>query len=1087
MNFRDLTWIIPQDGVHLKTEPKPNHMKFKSFLRLTQGLLLSIAALTFVNACDSTETSYIELDKTDSDIGSEGGTITVNVNATGTYVATCPESWVTVTNDIDNCTITVAANTTASSRTATVTVTCGNTSQTIKINQSGKSSSSTSNPWDDKIETVETVLIKAGTFLMGLSDETQHPVTLTKDFYMGKYEVTYAQFCAFLNENSIGSDREFATADYGTQTLFLPNSYYVEYSDGNWMLRSGYENYPVEWVTWYGANEYAKWIGGALPTEAQWEYACRAGSTTAYCFDDDSESLDDYAWYSDNSDGTEVNSRNRPVGQKKPNAWGLYDMHGNVWEWCADWYGSYGTSAVTDPTGPTTGSVRVLRGGSWQAVASECSSANRNYNYPGKEWDAYGFRVCFPSSNTETPYIELDKSSETIDAGGGTITIKVNASSSFVATCTKSWVTIAGGTGSCGIAVAANVTTEERTATVTFNCGGATKTFTVTQSGSTAKYWHDKMEKVRIKAGTFAMGSPTRETGHYDNETQHQVTLTKDFYMGKYEVTNAQFCAFLNENSIGSDGEFATADYGAQTLVYTHSWGVKYSNGNWIPQSGYENYPVVWVTWYGANEYAKWIGGALPTEAQWEYTCRAGSTTAYCFGDSSDDLGDYAWYYINSHSKTHPVGQKKPNAWGLNDMHGNVFEWCSDWYSSSYGTIAVTDPTGPTTGTYRVSRGGSWFNDNAHWSRSAKRGYSKPDICYENFGFRVCFPSSNTETPYFELDKSSETIGAGGGSITINVNASGSFTATCPESWVTIASDTGCCTITVAANTATAERAATVTFTCGDSVKTFSVTQIGSTAKYWHDKMEKVLIKARTFTMGSPPRETGRYDDETQHQVTLTKDFYMGKYEVTNAQFCKFLNNYGIGRDGKFATADYGTQTLISTNERGVEGVKYSGGKWIPNGGVNHPVVFVTWYGANEYAKWIGGALPTEAQWEYACRAGSTTAFFFGDDSDRINEYAWYFYSDDYAAPRSVGQKKPNAWGLYDMYGNVCEWCADWYGDYPTSAVTDPTGPMTGTSRVLRGGSCDSNAYNCRSATRYANYPANYNGLSGFRVCFPVE
>ncbi len=250
--------------------------------------------------------------------------------------------------------------------------------------------------------------------------------------------------------------------------------------------------------------------------------------------------------------------------------------------------------------------------------------------------------------------------------------------------------------------------------------------------------WEGKMEVVLIKAGTFMMGSPATETGRRSDETQHQVTLTKDFYMGKYEVTNAQFCEFLNDKGIGSDGTYATADYGTQTLVYTHFWGVKYSDSKWTPQSGYDNYPVVYVTWYGASEYARWIGGALPTEAQWEYACRAGSTTAYCFGDDSDSLGEYAWYEDNSDSKTHPVGQKKPNAWGLYDMHGNVWEWCADWYGD-YPSNAVTDPTGPATGSSRVLRGGSW-NYFAGYCRSANRSDSYPDFCSDDYGFRVCFP-----------------------------------------------------------------------------------------------------------------------------------------------------------------------------------------------------------------------------------------------------------------------------------------------------------------------------------------------------------
>ena len=291
-----------------------------------------------------------------------------------------------------------------------------------------------------------------------------------------------------------------------------------------------------------------------------------------------------------------------------------------------------------------------------------------------------------------------------------------------------SWSTAGSATAGSGIVGA---TVDETTHTLTLTLADGTKI------PLTYNPWDGKMETVLIKAGTFVMGSPESESGHAIGESQHQVTLTKDFYMGKYEVTNAQFCEFLNDKGVGSDGTYATSDYGSKTLIKTHKWGVTYSDNKWAPQSGYENYPVIDVTWYGANEYTKWIGGALPTEAQWEYACRAGSTTAYSFGDSSDNLGDYAWYADNSDDHTHPVGQKMPNAWGLYDMHGNVLEWCMDWFGA-YDSGAVTDPTGPTTGTWRPLRGGCWGSENG--CRSACRSISMSGDSNPSSGFRVCFP-----------------------------------------------------------------------------------------------------------------------------------------------------------------------------------------------------------------------------------------------------------------------------------------------------------------------------------------------------------
>jgi formylglycine-generating enzyme required for sulfatase activity len=214
---------------------------------------------------------------------------------------------------------------------------------------------------------IEFVLIPAGTFTMGSEDgesdeRPKHQVTFSRSFYLGKYEVTQGQWQAIMGNSP---------------SLF-----------------QGDPKLPVEQVWWTDVQEFISKLnakeGGTryrLPTEAEWEYAARAGSTTAYSFGDDAARLGEYAWYKDNAGG-----KTHPVGQLQPNAWGLYDMYGNVMEWVQDWYGSYSDKPVTDPSGPPSGSHRMRRGGAWNSVATVCRSANR-YSVPGFRDDFLGFRL----------------------------------------------------------------------------------------------------------------------------------------------------------------------------------------------------------------------------------------------------------------------------------------------------------------------------------------------------------------------------------------------------------------------------------------------------------------------------------------------------------------------------------------------------------------------------------------------------------------------------------------------------------------------------------------------------------------------
>lgn len=256
--------------------------------------------------------------------------------------------------------------------------------------------------------------------------------------------------------------------------------------------------------------------------------------------------------------------------------------------------------------------------------------------------------------------------------------------------------------------------------------------------------------------------------------------------------------------------------------------------------------------------------------------------------------------------------------------------------------------------------------------------------------------------------------------------------------------------------------------------------------------MKLVLIPSGQFTMGSAPGDLQSDDDEKQFQVSISKPFYMGATEVTQGQY----------------------QKVMGLNPSSFKDSKDNAGS------ANRPVEQVSWEDAVEFCKRLSMMpdekqnkrvyrLPTEAQWEYACRAGQKGPFGFDSGTGELGQFAWFANNsgdkpidsqevwkatkeelDEYlkvlkenrCRTQPVAQKKPNAWGLYDMHGNVWEWCADWYSDYPKGQATDPSGPQKGTDRVVRGGGFHFQSQDCRSAERHGSFPANRVDDLGFRV-----
>jgi len=542
--------------------------------------------------------------------------------------------------------------------------------------------------------TMELVLIPAGKFLMGSpqtevnrnKDEVQHEVTISEPFYMGVTPVTVDQFAAFVKDSGYKTDAEMGGISFGFE--IKDGGIEHTHMDGCSWRNPSYSqkgDHPVVQISWYDARDFCSWLSDkagrtvVLPTEAQWEYACRAGTKTAYPWGDNPDDGEGWANGIDLSymkrfpfpprmifswdDGFVFTS---PVGSFRPNAFGLFDMNGNAWQWCQDRYGDYGEAAVTDPTGPDTGDDRVLRGGWWRSDPEYCRSASR-HSCPrdepprGGAWHCwFGFRVVVVAEGVAP------------DAG-------------VVAPATQP---------------AKELTLELGNKVLSLDLGNEVT-----------------MKLVRIPAGQFLIGSPESEKDRGRDETQHEVTISRPFYMGVYEVTQAQWQAVMGMNPSRFKGD---------------------------------NRPVERVSWDDCQSFCQALSATagrtirLPTEAEWEYACRAGTKTQYCFGDGAfgdavSQLAWYAWYDGNSMDQTHDVGRRIRNAWGLYDMHGNVWEWCQDSYGA-YSAGSQTDPTGPLSGSFRVVRGGSW-SYGAYYCRAAYRGVSDPVYRLTNLGFRLAMDS----------------------------------------------------------------------------------------------------------------------------------------------------------------------------------------------------------------------------------------------------------------------------------------------------------------------------------------------------------
>ena len=819
----------------------------------------------------------------------------------------------------------------------------------------------------------------------------QHMVVLTQPMYVGVTEVTQTQYERVMGTNpssfSASGESQEAVADLETDHHPVEMVSWIDSAEFCTKLSQREDMRPFDFQAGESMTSHDR-TGYRLPSEAEWEFACRAGTETKYWIGDRDEELAQAGWFLGNSGG-----QIHDVGELMANPFGLFDMHGNVFEWVQDGWepASYAEFAEKPAMNPTfhAGSERVFRGGAFGAFASDCRSSDRKVHRPATRSQGIGFRVVLP-----------------VDA--------VLDAMEFPATETNS---------------AAMNEFQWPTDTPP----PAIAPFDAEQAARHQQAWADHLGvpveyentigmKFRlVPPGEFLMGSTSEEieaalskvgdnTGWQNwiksEAPLHKVVLTQPIYLAITEVTQADYERLIGQNPsayapTGMQREAVAGIETANQPVETVSWND--AAEFCITLSQREALKSFYLRVGEAISTSDGNGYRLPSEAEWEFACRAGTAAKYWTGDRDEDLVQAAWFLGNSGGRTHAVGELEANPFGLYDMHGNVFEWVEDGWEPTFYTDIVERPAINPIGdssSGRVFRGGS-SGAAAHDCRSSKRSAYGPVTHDGGIGFRVVLPvdavlnameSPVSETPSaaasefqwpaetpspaiapFDADQAAEHQQAWANHLDVPLeyeNSVGMAFRLIPP----------------------------CDFMMGSALKVAETDlQIHGTGQGWRERIKS---------------------DAPQHRVILTQPVYVGVTEVTQTQYELIM-----GTSPSHFSARGAGQAVVLDLETG-----------------DHPVESVSWNDAAEFCARLsrqeemqpfysrsgetvtpqegtGYRLPTEAEWEHACRAGTTTQFWSGDqDSDLVR--AGWFGSSSGDRTHTVAERNSNPYGLSDMHGN---------------------------------------------------------------------
>jgi formylglycine-generating enzyme required for sulfatase activity len=859
--------------------------------------------------------------------------------------------------------------------------------------------------------------IPPGEFLMGSPKEEkggldgefqhfQHRVEITKPFYLGVYEVTQEEYGKLTGRNPSWFSRSGQGKD---KVQGLDTS-----------------KFPVESVSWEDAVTFCETLSAKegktyrLPTEAEWEYACRAGKRMPFHFG--SELNGDQA--NCNGDfpyGTKLKGKNlrqtTAVGSYAPNAFGLYDMHGNVWEWCRDYFDKdyYQNSPSLNPSGPSFGSERTIRGGCWDFIASDCRAARRHNSPQSYPHAGGGFRVvCEPA-----PELATSQKSEVVPAGKP-----------------KGEIPLAPATSEAPSPPAATVKddppdnsqreiAQKRIADVFRS--------EIAEAKTTAR--KSELAKKLLSVGRETRGdAPTRfilyeQAGEIaasgaDVETAMRAA---DAILEKFtRVDSLELKEPLLQKAVAAAAR-NKAQHAAIALAALDLVEVA------ITEDKLEAADRFWKLTLSERRSA---GAPIP------------KNRADVIGDTLEFLQSQAAEYRKQREglELDPknadanlfVGRylllgKRPREGLLNLQKG------SDEALKRLAELeAAEKPTA--TEVYDLAEGWKRQADSTKNTAERRTMLELALIAYRRSAKELLGLDQVRATKQIEhLTKE----GVGDIPLLKSLNLS----------------------------KAEGEGISSITKEFHKKERAILTNTLG---------MKFAYIPPGEFLMGSPDEEKGHYADAFQHEVKITKPFYLGVYEVTQEEYWKLIgaNPSNFSRSG----ASYEKVQGQNTARFPVEQVTWE-----------EAVTFCEKLSAKEGKKY---RLPSEAEWEYACRAGKTKPFHFGNElnGDQANcrgdqPYGTEVKGKTVGRPTTVGSYAPNAFGLYDMHGNVWEWCRDYYAKdyYQNSPSADPPGPFAGSSRVVRGGGWFSSASECRSATRSRDSLSSVNCIYGFRVLQEVN